>query len=270
MESLSNWQANDECWLELWSNHKLEFINLPLLQKKIGYQFKNPHLIYEALTHKSAVVDFRRNQANSNTTPLVLSWNERSEFLGDAVLSLVISTDLWHQNQRRYSEGDLSRRRSFLVKEKTLAMIAKEFDLPSCIILGKSEKKNGGKDRDALLADFLEALIGAVYLDSSYAKAREVIHTLYQKTLIDDAIDYSDDYKSKLQELYQDAYKSAPYYETLEAKGPDHDREFKVGVFMNEERLAYGWGRSKKQASQEAARHALSNMQKTEVATHEN
>ena len=248
----------EQSWLKLWSFYGVEFSQLDSLQERLFYRFKNKHFLYEAMTHKSAVVEYQLNGSRQHYPTFALPWNERLEFLGDSVLSLAISSQIWQLNNKKYNEGELSRRRSFLVKEKTLAKIAKSLKLSDCLILGKSEERNGGKKRDALLADFLEALLGAIYLDSSFDVVSNVISSLYQQIKVDDRVDYFDDYKSKLQEIYQGVCKMTPHYKTIEHRGPDHHREFKVGVFMKQKKIACAWGTSKKQASQEAARHALS------------
>ena len=185
-----------------------------------------------------------------------LPWNERVEFLGDAVLSLVISTYLWNLDTV-YSEGDLSRIRSSLVNEKSLAEIAKEFNLADSILLGRGEEKAGGRKRDALLADTLEAVIGAVYQDGGFTAASKVIHSLFANTLARPFEHSVCDYKTRLQEWSQDIFRQTPTYKLLSQSGPDHAKEFVVAVCLEETEIAQGKGNSKKRASQNAAENAL-------------
>lgn len=242
-------------WKQLWSHYPSEYNSLKQLQERIEYQFSNPHLLYEALSHRSAVVSTNQ-RACQNNAGVSLPWNERVEFLGDAVLNLVISTYIWNL-ETVYSEGELSRIRSSLVNEKSLAEIAKEFHLGDSILLGRGEEKAGGRKRDALLADTLEAVIGAVYQDGGFDAASKVIHKLFKTTLAQPFVHTVCDYKTRLQEWTQEAFRKTPYYKLLSQSGPDHAKVFVVAVFLEDLLLAEGEGHSKKRASQNAAENAL-------------
>jgi ribonuclease-3 len=245
-------------WDDFWQGHPEVSSTLDVLQTRIGYRFKNPQLLYEALTHRSAVSDFdmsRRERASGESVEKV-NWNERIEFLGDSVLGLVITTYLWQQHEA-FAEGELSRVRASLVNEATLAQVAREICLGDSIALGKGEMKNGGRSRDALLADAMEALIGAVYLDGEFESARVFVLRIFSELLQQEWQEFGCDFKTQLQELVQDVFKSTPNYQLLNESGPDHAKEFEIGVFVGERCLGKGIGANKKRASQEAANIAL-------------
>lgn len=220
------------------------------LEWKLGYRFINQNLLTRALTHKSF---------HNENKELSLGNNERLEFLGDSVLALVLSEAL----MRLYpdvSEGDLSRVRASLVNEQTLADIAvSELELDELLVLGKGERTSGGKSKPRLQCSVLEAVIGAVFIDGQFEAAKNVVLKLFAKTLksVDIQVQYQADFKTRLQEVVQERYKTTPTYTVIKEEGPDHDKVFIVEVKYNEEILAQGQGNSKKQASQEAARLAL-------------
>ena len=218
----------------------------------LGYCFNNDALLVEALTHRSA--------AHAVVSGSAVPDNERLEFLGDAVLSLVLSTELLRHDEN-FGEGALSQIRAALVNEQTLAKLAAEIGLNTCLLLSASEERSGGREKASLLGDAMEALLGAVYLDGGFDLVRQVILGLYQpffrqslKTLL------RKDYKSRLQELLQNLFKDRPQYQVVEEHGPEHQREFEVQVSFNDRILGQGKGLSKKQASQIAARSALDNL----------
>ena len=243
-------------WEKLWSQYPLEYKTLRVLQDRIDYHFSDPERLFEALSHRSAVISTHKNGNRGICSQISLPWNERVEFLGDAVLNLVISTHLWNLDTN-YSEGDLSRIRSSLVNEKSLAQIAREFNLADSILLGRGEEKAGGRKRDALLADTLEAVIGAVYQDGGFEAATKVIHIFFENTLARPFIHEDCDYKTRLQEWAQDAFRKTPNYKLKSHSGPDHQKEFVVAVCLDQLELAQGVGQSKKRASQNAAENAL-------------
>lgn len=234
------------------------------LEETIGYQFKNISLLYEALTHKSALLAFAKHKKVSHYSKLGLSHYERIEFLGDSVLGLIISSSLWSttnpDTNKLYSEGELSKIKAFLVSENTLAKMARNLELEKFILLSKAEKTNGGSQRKSLLADCFESIIGAIFYDGGYNQARQWIKKIYQDILKENLLEVSLDYKSKLQEVIQEKEKQSPHYETLETSGPDHEKKFKVGVYFDKKRLGSAWGESKKTASQKAAKEALKNL----------
>ena len=214
------------------------------LEEKINYSFKNRALLEEALTHSSYAND---NQLKIN--------NERMEFLGDAVLSLV-SAQFLYEKFPDLPEGDLSKIRSSLVCTRSLSDFAREIDLGRYLKLGRGEMKTGGSNRDSNLENAFEALIAAVYLDGGMEQAQK--HILH---FLDREIDTSHigvkDYKTTLQEIIQKNKDETLNYVIVREDGPAHDRVFEAQVLVNSNVVGVGVGRSKKQAEQEAAREAL-------------
>ena len=218
------------------------------LQKILGVPFQQQELLTQALTHSSYANE------NPGTAP---ASNERLEFLGDAILGLIVAENLF-RDFPAMSEGEMTRLRSILVKQETLARVAESIELGDYLYLGKGEESSGGREKPANLARVLEALIAAVYLDHGFAVTEqfvleildaELLKTLYQGTIID--------YKSQLQELLQAQAQQTPVYNLIETSGPDHDKKFTVEVKQGNDVLATGIGRSKKKAETEAARIAL-------------
>ncbi|KZZ45401.1 MAG: ribonuclease III [Saccharospirillaceae bacterium] len=219
-------------------------MNNPLikLSQRLGYRFKDQSLVELALTHRSKGVDN----------------NERLEFLGDSILSVVISEDLY-QRFPEAKEGKLSRLRARIVKGKTLAEVAKEFDLGDFLLLGSGELKSGGHKRDSILADAVEALIGAIYLDAGLDAARERILAWFQTRL--DNLSLEDpikDPKTQLQEIQQAAGSRLPKYEVLSVDGPTNEQVFTVTCFIPEiEAPVTATGSSRRNAEQTAAATVL-------------
>ena len=218
------------------------------LQKRLGFVFQQPDLLTQALTHSS--------YANENQGIAPAS-NERLEFLGDAILGLIVAENLF-RDFPSMSEGEMTRLRSILVKQDTLARVAESIGLGNYLYLGKGEEASGGREKPANLARALEALIAAVFLDQGSRITEqlvldildaELLRTLYQGAIID--------YKSQLQELLQAKTQQTPIYSLIETQGPDHDKNFTVEVRIGNDVLATGIGRSKKKAETEAARIAL-------------
>ncbi len=246
-------------WADFWRVHSDVYAGFGLLQMRIGYSFKNVDLLYEALTHRSAVSDFemiRRHGSGAGSHCKGLIWNERLEFLGDSVLGLVITTYLW-QRHSALAEGELSRVRASLINETTLAQVARSISLGESIALGRGEEMGGGRARNGLLADAMEALIGALYLDDGFERAQDVVHRLFLGLLQQEPQGLESDAKTGLQELTQQHYKTTPSYRILTENGPDHAKEFEIEVLIGERVLAIGKGVNKKKASQAAARAAL-------------
>lgn len=217
------------------------------IEKKLGYQFHSKDLLNEALRHSS----FVNEQADTD-----LRDNERFEFLGDAVLNLVIG----HILMERYphlNEGDLSRIRANLVNETQLAMMARAIELGACLQLGKGEMQTNGREKNSILAGAFEALMAAVYLDGGFEVAFKTIENNFVPFLeqIPSAIDNSD-YKSRLQERVQEKHGDIPSYQIVHEEGPDHDKTFWVSVKVFDIEME-GTGKSKKAAEQDAARKAL-------------
>ncbi len=248
-------------WEDMFSFCRVNPSSFQTLQRKINYSFKTIDHLYEALSHRSALVAYQKfciAQGLESKKPF--SCYERIEFLGDSVLGLVISWILWdkkNKSKKPYKEGELSRVKAFLISESTLADLAMGMELHRYIALSSSEKNNSGDKRVSLLADCLEALIGAIFIDGGYKQAEKFIRKLYKQTLELDLQEVSYDYKSRLQEIIQEKEKMAPRYEMLDSSGPDHAKHFKVAVYTAQKKLATAWGASKKKASQEAAKQAL-------------
>ncbi len=214
----------------------------------IGLEFNDKNLLLQSLTHRSYI---NENRALKN------GHNERLEFLGDAVLELVI-TDYLYQEYPEKNEGDLTSIRSALVNAQTCADVAKNININDYLLLSRGEAKDTGRARQYILANALEAVIGAIYLDSGYDKAKDFILrfiTPMTQKIIDDELWI--DAKSKFQEKAQDKVGITPSYKTLKETGPDHDKKFTVGVYIGDEKVAEGEGDSKQDAEQSAARHAL-------------
>lgn len=212
------------------------------LQREIGYQFSSAALLELALTHRSA-----------NGTH-----NERLEFLGDSILSFVIAEDLYHRFPK-VDEGDMSRMRATLVRGNTLAQIGREFSLGEVMRLGPGELKSGGFRRDSILADAVEALIGAIFLDSDINRVRDIILQWYQQRLetIEPGVSQKDP-KTRLQELLQGKRKPLPSYTVMKVKGEAHNQEFTVECQISGlERSVIGKGSSRRKAEQAAAELAL-------------
>ncbi len=226
------------------------------LQEKLNLDFNNLQLLNQALSHSSYV--------NENLD--IDKDNEKLEFLGDSVLSLIV-TEFLYTNFKDKTEGELSRMKSFIVSEKSLSDIAKKISLGDYLLLGKGEKQSGGKHRKAILADTLEAVLGAYYLDKGFADTKKFI-LKYVSSLAEQIItnNYQRDYKTELQLLIQQKTKSCPAYITTKEEGPDHDKLFYVDVFVNEEMLGSGKGKNKKTAQQEAAKIALENILANKVS----
>ena len=219
--------------------------DLAELQRKLKVGFQNGALLSKALTHSSF----------SNENPGLES-NERLEFLGDAVLGLVIGERLY-RDFPDYPEGRLTRLRAALVKRETLADIAESIKLGSYLYLGKGEEAGNGREKPANLAGGLEAVIGAVYMEGGLEKAAALILFLFSSEIEKFRKGEVIDYKSELQAVLQSKYRQPPVYTTIEAKGPDHDRQFTVEVKIDDKVLGIGTGHSKQAAETAAARVAL-------------
>ncbi|HXF44282.1 MAG TPA: ribonuclease III [Candidatus Paceibacterota bacterium] len=221
---------------------------LKKLEEKIGVDFRNKALLLEAVTHRSYL----------NENPGVRTGNnERLEYLGDAVLELVVTERLFNEFPES-QEGELTLIRAALVNYVMLARVAREIGLEGYILLSRGEAKDLGKAREVILANAIEAVIGAIHLDKGYEAAK----TFIERNIIRHLKEVTEngayrDPKSKLQELIQEKMKSTPTYSVLEEKGPDHAREFIVGVYFGGELQAKGSGSSKQEAENKAAEEAL-------------
>jgi len=228
--------------------------NLDNLQEKIGVRFTSINLLKEALTHRSYL----------NENP---SWsednNERLEFLGDAVLELVMTEELFNRFPEK-EEGELTIYRAGMVNTKNLAIVAGELGLAEQILLSRGEAKSfAGRSRESISADAVESLIGALYLDQGYETAKEFIDKFIVPGLDKIAKEGGKDPKSLVQEIAQSRYKVTPSYKVLSESGPAHERIFKVGLYLGDKLKAEGEGSSKQEAETEAAKTLLQELQNT-------
>lgn len=219
-------------------------------QEQLGYSFKQPDLLKLALTHPSVSHEKGKRLAN----------NQRLEFLGDAVLQLVISAELYKQFPDR-DEGALSKACARLVNREALAERAMEISLSTELVLSRGEEKNNGRERPSALADAFEALIGAIYLDGGFTQAKKFIRTRFKDVLAGaDTGRHTGNPKGELQEILQGKNAVSPEYRLLEMEGPDHDRSFVCAVRHSGKELARGSGKSKKAAEMAAAQAAIESL----------
>ncbi len=216
------------------------------LQQRIAFTYRDPRLLERALTHRS--------YANENR---LAEHNERMEFLGDSVLNLVVS-ELLMSALPGAPEGELSRLRAAVVSEPSLAIVARQIGLGEFLCLGKGEEQTGGRDKDSLLANGLEALVASLYLDGGIGPAGAFVARFF-KDPIDrvQAAGGTADHKTAIQELFQERLKTLPDYRVVSEAGPDHRKEFTVELTVRGEVFGRGTGRSKKEAEQRAAKEAL-------------
>lgn len=218
---------------------------LKVLEEKIGYTFNNFSLLKQAMIHSS--------YANEKHLPKY-ECNERLEFLGDAVLELVASEFLVYEN-RKMPEGELTKTRASIVCEPALAFCAKELELGAYLLLGKGEDATGGRKRNSVTSDALEALIGAIYMDGGFANAKEFIHRFILNDLENKTLFF--DSKTILQEIVQANSKEPITYHLVGEEGPDHDKSFHVSVMIGDKEYGVGVGRTKKGAEQVAAYQSI-------------
>jgi ribonuclease III len=222
--------------------------SLKALEDRLGYRFKEITWLDQALTHKSFVYETNHPEKVAN---------EVLEFLGDSVLNLAVSYLLFLKSPDA-QEGTLSMMRSQLVKRSSLASLSKELQLEGFLLLGKSQQLNGGTEKSSILANTYEALIGAIFMDSGFSRALEIIQKHFEpylQTNTPSALFH--DFKSLLQIYCQQFHGGAPQYQVMNESGPDHDKRFQASVTIGDEVKGLGWGKSKKEAEQEAAKEAL-------------
>ncbi|MBM3211982.1 ribonuclease III [Candidatus Poribacteria bacterium] len=226
---------------------KEQLKRMRMLEERIGYKFSYPKNLYLSLTHKSCVTN------NGN----YLKCNERMEFLGDSVLALVVNSFLYEEFPE-YDEGQLSKLKAVAVSRSTLALCARELGLGSFIRFGSSELSSGGGDKSSNLANALEALIAAIYLDGGLKKAEEFILKILMDRIYElDNDELKCDYKTALQESWQSNSPLPPVYTVVAETGPDHNKRFEVEVRLAGEPYGRGIGKNKKEAEQRAAEKAL-------------
>jgi len=221
------------------------------LEQKLGYRFKNPGLLERALTHRSYI----HTPENED-----LRANERLEFLGDSVLGMVTSRFLFESFLEK-SEGDLTILKSTLVSEANLSRIAKSISLGSYLNLSEEEEKSGGRERNSIVSDAYEAVIGAIFLDGGLAPTEKMIQNQILRKYLQITTDQTlHNYKGELLEYMQALGLGLPRYDVLEEKGPDHQKRFTIAVSVKGKRMGQGVGKNKKEAEQKAARVALENI----------
>ena len=216
------------------------------LEQKLGYKFNNINLLKNALTHSSYANEVRNG----------FSSNERLEFLGDSVLSIVVS-DYIYKHYPNMPEGELTKLRASLVCEKSLCAFSRELELGSYLMLGKGEDKGGGRERDSILADAFEAVLAAIYLDGGMEPARRHVMNFVLRELKHTDDEVFKDYKTALQEIIQRNPEESVTYILIDESGPAHDKSFTVEVRLNSNVIGKGTGKNKKRAEQMAAKEAL-------------
>ncbi len=225
-----------------------ELPRLKRLERILGIRFKNLSLYLEALTHRSILGHY-------------IDWafrdNERLEFLGDAILSAVISHLLFEKYGNEYREGELTKMRAWLVNEERLAKISQKLGISELIILGPGEEATGGRKKPSILAGTFEAIIAALYLDLGFEKTFFILKKIFARLLPHATRGLLSDFKTVLQEYTQRHFKKTPVYELIKEVGPEHAKIFYVSLKLDEEIIATGRGRSKKAAEQDAAQKAL-------------
>ena len=226
-------------------------MTLELLQERLGYTFGDRSILLQSLTHKSFGHEYFQKK------PIALRDNERLEFLGDAILEVIVS-DILLESFPSANEGYLSKMRAAVVNEKTLASLAKSIQLQDYIRLGKGELQSGGNGKPSILSSALEALIAAIYLDGGFNAVYPVVRHIFAPLFVEEReLMAFYDHKTQLQEMIQARWKITPSYHLLESYGPDHAKIFQIEVRMNGKCLAVATGSSKKEAEQNAAKAAI-------------
>jgi ribonuclease III len=220
---------------------------IPAIENKIGYTFKDKQLLTLAFVHRSFVNEYRG---------LVNDHNERLEFLGDAVLGMLI-TEFLYLTLPHQPEGQLSRLRSHVVEAKTCASFSQQLGIDQYLLLGRGEKMSEERGRLSILADLFEALIGAIFLDRGLADVKKFIFYHFQPAILALLEEPSKNWKAELQEYTQKIYQQTPTYDLLKVSGPDHQKHFLVAVMLKGKEIGRGQGLSKKEAQQAAAEQAL-------------
>jgi ribonuclease-3 len=223
------------------------------MEKKIGYVFQNKELLTLAFVHRS----FYNEQKDQ-----VLEHNERLEFLGDSVLSILTSEYLY-SSFPSLSEGELSHMRSHLVDAAMCARLLQKLDFAEFILLGRGEKRSEGKNKESIQADLFEALLGALFLDGGFFVAKTFFWDHFKEEVESSLQRPIRNWKAELQDYSQKKHQKIPVYQVLTAQGPDHNKEFEVAVYVEDQEKGRGRGGSKKEAEQQAAERALLSLEKT-------
>ncbi|MCU0846796.1 MAG: ribonuclease III [Spirochaetes bacterium] len=237
-------------------NRKKRYRELEKLQSLIRAKFKDKSLLNRALTHRSYI----------NECVPGMKDNERLEYLGDSVLALVVNEYLF-RHYEDYREGNLAKIKSAVVSETTLAKVAGSLDLGNYILMGKGEEQSGGRKRASILANTVEAVIGAFFLDSGLKECRRFVLSMLKRDIERiDSLSYLRDPKTNLQEFVQKKYKERPVYDVIEERGPDHKKEFVVRLLVNGREITTGEGSSKRKAEMNAAMDALKKIEDGEIS----
>lgn len=228
--------------------------SLTKLEQTIGYHFENKDYLKQAMMHSSYSNEHHMDKLKNN---------ERLEFLGDAVLEIVTSEFLF-QHYKEKPEGELTRMRASMVCEPTLAFCTREIELGKYLLLGKGEDLSGGRERASIISDAMEALIGAIYLDGGFQRAKEFIYHFILNDIEHKQLFY--DSKTILQEIVQSQYTETLRYELVKEEGPDHDKHYEVNALIGKEVIGSGKGRTKKAAEQEAAYQGILKLKREQVS----
>jgi len=225
--------------------------SVSLLENKLEYKFNNPSLLLQAITHSSYANEMKMSKESNN---------ERLEFLGDAVLELITSEYVYNK-YKDLPEGDLTKLRAGMVCEQTLSSCAKDLSIGDFLLLGKGEDISGGRTRDSILSDALEAIIGAIYLDGGFTSAKEFVQKKILNQIEDKELFF--DSKTILQEMVQNEnHKQKIRYKLISEEGPDHNKSFTIALYVGNKQYGCGVGKTKKAAEQEAALQAIKKLQK--------
>jgi len=226
-------------------------MSIEQLQERLGYRFGDRAILLQSLTHTSYGHEFQAEKS------VAMRDNERLEFLGDAILDVIVS-DILLEAFPNANEGYLSKMRAAVVNEKTLAEVSRSIGLQDCVRLGKGESQTGGNQKPSILSCAFEALIAAIYLDGGFNAVYPVVRHLFAPMFVEEReLMAFYDHKTQLQEMVQARWKVTPTYHLLQTQGPDHAKTFQVEVRMNGKQLAVAQGSSKKEAEQNAARTAI-------------
>jgi ribonuclease-3 len=236
--------------------NQMEYLlqHVSTIEKKLGYTFQDRSLLTLAFVHRSFI----------NENRLVTQHNERLEFLGDAILGMLIS-DYLYRCLPSTPEGQLSYLRSRLVEASSCVSYVQSLDVASYVLLGKGERMNDGRGRESILADLFEAIIGAIYLDGGIEAAKNFLFSKFKQQIESILVTPLRNWKALLQDYCQKKYQLTPIYNVLKASGPDHSKIFEISVLINQQELGRGIGASKKEAQQAAAADALTRCDLPEI-----
>lgn len=218
------------------------------IEKNLGYKFQDQSLLARAFVHRSFINEHKASHCQDN---------ERLEFLGDSVLNLIVAEYLF-RSLPEVTEGELSSLRAHVVSSHSCIAFIEKLNVSQFVLVSKGEKMQTGRGRSTILADVFEAILGAIYLDRGLEETRSFFHRHFESMITDMCLRPKENWKALLQEMVQKNLHLVPHYEVLEESGPDHNRQFLIGVYVGERQMGTGTGKTKKEAEQEAAKTALS------------